>query len=460
VASQAQTILVCDDEKNIRRTLCTTLEGEGFATRAAGTAEDALQILGEEPIDLVIMDIMLPGMSGLDAIGAIRKTPEGADLPVIVISGHASIADAVQAMKLGASEVIEKPLNRDLVVLKVQSAVQTSRLAREVKALRAATAKRHDMIGDSPATRKLLGEVDKVAPTKGRVLITGESGTGKELVARAIHKLSPRADGPFIKVNCAAIPAELIESELFGYERGAFTGATGRKRGMFEMADGGTLFLDEIGDMSGSAQAKVLRALQSGEISRVGSETTTQVDVRVLAATNKDLDAEVKAGRFREDLYFRLNVVPIHTPPLRDRKGDIPALAAAFMEEFCKENGFRMKTLGPGVVERLMAHSWPGNVRELKNVVERMVILSGDVITTDDLPEELVVAPSVGAPVTPTPTGARPPLREYKEQMERAYILETLRETEWNISRAAAMLGVERTNLHKKMKAYGIVREG
>ncbi|MBI2894701.1 MAG: sigma-54-dependent Fis family transcriptional regulator, partial [Deltaproteobacteria bacterium] len=316
-----------------------------------------------------------------------------------------------------------------------------------------------NIIGRSSAIRSVISRIIKVAPSDATVLITGESGTGKELVARAVHKLSPRRDGPFIKVNCAAIPAELIESELFGYERGAFTGATGRKRGMFEIADGGTLFLDEIGDMSSTAQAKVLRALQSGEISRVGSETTTQVDVRVIAATNKDLDAEVKAGRFREDLYFRLNVVPIHSPPLRDRRSDVPLLAAAFIEEFCRENGFRTKPLAPGVVERLMSHSWPGNVRELKNVVERIVILSGEAITTDDLPEEIVASVPAGAAAAPPPPGARLPLREYKEQIERAYIIETLREHEWNISRASAILGIERTNLHKKMKAYGIVRE-
>jgi transcriptional regulator with GAF, ATPase, and Fis domain len=298
------------------------------------------------------------------------------------------------------------------------------------------------------------------------VLISGESGTGKELIARAIHRLSPRADKPFIKVNCAAIPAELIESELFGYERGAFTGAQGRKKGMFELANGGTIFLDEIGDMSASAQAKVLRALQSGEISRVGGEKTIAVDVRVLAATNKDLEREVRDGRFREDLYFRLNVVPIVSPPLRDRRQDIPLLARGFLREFSLENGLREKPIDEGVLEALAERPWPGNVRELRNVVERMAILSGDRITLDDLPEEGVLsegrresASSSDLPSKVDEAGERLTLRDYRSRAEKNYIMETLDEVGWNISRAATILGVERTNLHKKMRSYGIRRE-
>ena len=322
------------------------------------------------------------------------------------------------------------------------------------------------MIGESDVIRSLFAQLEKVAPTNGRVLISGESGTGKELIARAIHRLSPRADKPFVKVNCAAIPAELIESELFGYERGAFTGAQGRKKGMFELANGGTLLLDEIGDMSASAQAKVLRALQSGEISRVGSEKSIAVDVRVLAATNKDLELEVKDGRFREDLYFRLNVVPIVSPPLRERKSDIILLAKGFLREFTIESGLREKPIDEEVLDALAERSWPGNVRELRNVVERMAILSGDRITLDDLPEEGVLSevrressPASGLPARLDATGQRLTLREYRSRAEKDYILETLDEVGWNISRAATILGVERTNLHKKMRSYGIRRE-
>jgi transcriptional regulator with GAF, ATPase, and Fis domain len=322
------------------------------------------------------------------------------------------------------------------------------------------------MIGESPVIRSLFAQLEKVAPTNGRVLISGESGTGKELIARAIHRLSPRADKPFVKVNCAAIPAELIESELFGYERGAFTGAQGRKKGMFELANGGTLFLDEIGDMSASAQAKVLRALQSGEISRVGGEKAIAVDVRVLAATNKDLEMEVKEGRLREDLYFRLNVVPIVSPPLRERRSDIPLLASGFLREFSAENGLREKPIDDEVLEALAERPWPGNVRELRNVVERMAILSGDRITLDDLPEEGVLSevrrestPASELPAMVDEAGERLTLREYRSRAEKDYILQTLDEVGWNISRAATILGVERTNLHKKMRSYGIRRE-
>jgi two-component system, NtrC family, nitrogen regulation response regulator NtrX len=323
--------------------------------------------------------------------------------------------------------------------------------------------------------RALFGAIEKVAPTRGRVLITGESGTGKELIARAIHRLSDRRDGPFVMLNCAAIPAELIESELFGHERGAFTGAHGRKKGMFELADGGTLFLDEIGDMSVGAQAKVLRALQSGEITRVGSERSIAVDVRVLAATNKDLESEVAKGAFRDDLYFRLNVVPIRSPALRERVEDIPLLAQAFFKQFCREYGGKEKVADPAVFELLMQRPWPGNVRELRNVVERMVILSGSRIGVDDVPtdwigqiqrnggrtERVVPAEAQDGAAFRVPVGAdeRLPLREFRDRAEAAYLLATLRQCDWNISRAAGLLGIERTNLHKKMRALGISRE-
>jgi len=462
----AATILVVDDEKNIRRTLRMVLEGSGFNTLEASSAEQCLETLENNEVDLLILDVRLPKMSGIEALEKIRNEPETRRLPVLMVSGHASVAEAVQAVQLGATDFFEKPLDRDRILVTVRNALQTWQLQREVEQLRADVEHRYEMIGESPVIRSLFAQLEKVAPTNGRVLISGESGTGKELIARAIHRLSPRADKPFVKVNCAAIPAELIESELFGYERGAFTGAQGRKKGMFELANGGTLFLDEIGDMSPSAQAKVLRALQSGEISRVGSEKAIAVDVRVLAATNKDLELEVKDGRFREDLYFRLNVVPIVSPPLRERKSDILMLVKGFLREFAIENGLREKPIDDEVLEALTERPWPGNVRELRNVVERMAILSGDRITLDDLPEEGVLSevrresdlPS-GLPAKLDEAGERLTLRDYRNRAEKDYILQTLDEVGWNISRAATILGVERTNLHKKMRSYGIRRE-
>ncbi|GAC1357974.1 MAG: sigma-54 dependent transcriptional regulator [Polyangiales bacterium] len=482
------TILIVDDERNIRRTLQMVLEGEGYATLEAETAEQALATLGapDRPVDLAIFDVKLPGISGLEALEKMRADEAMKGIPVIVISGHATVHDAVNAIKLGAADFFEKPLNRERVVVSVRNCLDRAALSRELSGFKAEASKRHEMIGKSAAMKKLFAEIEKVAPTKASVLITGESGTGKELISRALHVLSPRVDAPFIKVNCAAIPRELIESELFGHEKGSFTGAQARKRGFFEQAHGGTLFLDEIGDMDLSAQAKVLRALQQGEISRVGSEHIIHVDVRVLAATNKDLERETKAGNFRDDLFFRLNVFPMRSPALRERTEDIPLLAHAFMEVFCRENGMKVKPIDKPVMDTLVARKWPGNVRELKNVVERMAILSGDRVTIADLPEdphsnpfgeededagggegdadETAAAPT-GAAATSTPKsipppggGARQTLREYRDGAERTYIVETLRELEWNISRAAIVLGVERTNLHKKIRAYGIKR--
>ncbi|MFO0602425.1 MAG: sigma-54 dependent transcriptional regulator [Polyangiales bacterium] len=475
------TVLVIDDEKNIRRTLRMVLEGDDIDVRDAETAEAGLALLGEEAVDVVVTDIRLPGMSGLDLLQRVKRSAEWASTPVIVISGHAQLSEAVDAIKLGAADFFEKPLDRDRVLVSVRNALKAARLEREVTDLRAAVGAREEMVGNSAAMQRLFTEVEKVAPTRGRVLITGESGTGKELVARAIHRLSPRREQPFVKVNCAAIPAELVESELFGHEKGAFTGAVARKRGHFESADKGTLFLDEIGDMPLAAQAKVLRALQSGEVSRVGSDQVFTVDVRVLAATNKDLEREVKEGRFREDLYFRLNVVPLRTPALRERPDDIPLLVRRMVEDFSRENGMKPKPVEPAVLEELERRGFPGNVRELKNLVERLVILSGDEITVLDLPEESRLSrelreKTAGArasapppqgddddddlpPPPPRAPGARPSLREYRDHAERQYILDTLREVDWNISRAATLLGLERTNLHKKIRALGVKRD-
>jgi DNA-binding NtrC family response regulator len=467
-------VLVVDDEKNIRRTLSMVLTGEGFKVLEADSAERALEVLSdpEQPVDVAIFDLKLPGMSGLQALERLRADEATKHIPVVVVSGHATVHDAVLAIKLGASDFFEKPLSRERVLVSVQNAIRTARLSRAVERMRAELEARYEMIGTSAPIQKLFAEIDKVAPTKASVLITGESGTGKELVSRAIHRLSPRKDAPFIKVNCAAIPRELIESELFGHERGSFTGAQGRKRGFFEQAHGGTLFLDEIGDMDLTAQAKVLRALQNGEVVRVGSEHVIHVDVRVLAATNKDLGKEVQNGSFREDLFFRLDVFPIRVPALRERRLDVPLLAAAFVTSFCQENGLREKKIDPGVFEALQRRKFPGNVRELKNVVERAAILSSDVITVADLPEDPHLSPfedeheaepddSLQSPLTtplPRVPGAQLTLREFREGAERTYIVDTLKALDWNISKAAVVLGVERTNLHKKIRAYGIKR--
>jgi DNA-binding NtrC family response regulator len=463
----ASTVLVVDDERNIRRTLGMVLSGVGYRMLEAGSAEEAMECVKNplHPIDLAIVDLKLPGQSGLDLLESIKRDDATSDIPVIVISGHASVQDAVLAIKLGASDFFEKPLNRDRIVVSVENSIRGARLRRTVEQMRLELEQRYQMVGTSEPLQKLFRDIDRVAPTKANVLITGESGTGKELVSRALHRLSPRRDAPFVKVNCAAMPRELIESELFGHERGAFTGAHGAKRGLFEQAHGGTLFLDEIGDMDVTAQAKVLRVLQNGELSRVGSEHVMHVDVRLLAATNKDLGREVAGGRFREDLFFRLEVFPLHVPALRERPTDIPLLAEAFVDSFCKDNGLRTKRIDPAFFQALQQRAWPGNVRELKNVVERAAILSSDVISIADLPEDPHLSPfdddprpSAGVVVIPPKQGERLSLREYRDAAERAYILQTLVDTDWNISRAAVSLSVERTNLHKKIRAYGIKR--
>jgi DNA-binding NtrC family response regulator len=456
-----QTVLVVDDEKNIRRTLRMVLEAEGYAVSEAESAEQALEILQAEPVDLGLFDIRLPGMDGLTLLSKARELWR--DLPVIVISGHAETPDVVEAMKRGAADFFSKPVDRERVSVSVRNALSRRTLEEKVAVLSARERRYADeMLGESPAMRRLREDIAKVAPTSGRVLILGESGTGKELIAQEIHRLSKRAAGPFVKVNCAAIPGELIESELFGHEKGSFSGAAARRRGQFEVAHGGTLFLDEIGDMSLAAQAKVLRALETGEITRVGGERAFEVDVRVIAATNKDLLAEAREGNFREDLYFRLHVVPVTAPALRDRLEDVPLLAERFLQLAVRENGMRPKPVDPEVYARLAQHRWPGNVRELRNLCERMAIMSGDRISAGDVPD--VVAPR-SAP--PPPPGASDlsrygevPLRELRDLVERDYILKKLEEHDWNITQAAQALGIERTNLHKKIKQHGLSRAG
>src|SRR5512142_2801669 len=381
-----QTVLVVDDEKNIRRTLRMVLETEGYAVAEAESAEEALKLLEAEPIDLGIFDVRLPGMDGLTLLAKARELWR--DLPVIVVSGHADTPDVVEAMRRGALDFFSKPVDRERVLVSVRNALARRSLEEKVKDLSSRERRFGDeMLGESPVMNRLREEIAKVAPTNGRVLVVGESGTGKELIAQEIHRQSKRTAGAFVKVNCAAIPSELIESELFGHEKGSFSGAASRRRGQFEVAHGGTLFLDEIGDICLSAQAKVLRALQTGEITRVGAERTLLVDVRVIAATNKDLEAEAREGAFREDLFFRLNVVPLRAPPLRERLEDVPLLAERFLQLAVRENGMRPKPVDPDVFRRLQQYRWPGNVRELRNVCERMAIMSGDRITAADVPE-------------------------------------------------------------------------
>jgi DNA-binding NtrC family response regulator len=461
-------ILVVDDERNIRRTLRMVLEGEGATVLEAATGEEALARLeAEASIQVVIMDVLMPGLSGLEVLEVLSVRGAGApDVPVVMISGHATVDDAVRATRLGAFDFFEKPLVRDRVIVSVRNALRQYAADAKLRLLRSQI--RGEIIGESAPMRELLAQVSKLGPTRARVLITGESGSGKELVARAVHEASDRRDLPFVKVNCAAIPRELIESELFGHERGAFTGATQQKKGLFEVADTGTILLDEVGDMDLGAQAKVLRVLQSGELMRVGGNRLIQVDVRVLAATHRNLQEQVGIGEFREDLYFRLNVVPLRVPPLRERHVDIDLLARHFIDQACNENGLRAKRLSEAARAALQAHTWPGNVRELRNVIERMVILGDGDLELEDVPPEIqgplvfeTQAEDASAPLVPFAEGPIPAgltLREFREAVERAFIRKRLGDHGWNVSRTAEALGVERTHLHKKMRLLGIQR--
>jgi len=453
-------ILVADDERNIRRTLGLVLGGAGYEVLEAENGRQAVEQAAGRACDLVLLDLKMPELSGLEALERLKK--DEPDLPVVVISGQATFSDAVQATRMGAYDFIEKPLEKERVLHSVRLALESSRLRRENIHLRAQLGEPPRMVGRSPVIEALRQAISRAAPTRGRILIVGESGTGKELVARAIHEQSPVSDGPFIKVNCAAIPTELIESELFGAEKGAFTGAEKLKLGKFELAHGGTLFLDEIGDMGLSAQAKVLRVLQTGELTRLGSNEPVSVDVRVVAATNKNLEEEIRQGGFREDLFYRINVVPLVVPPLRQRKEDIPELARHFIGIFCRENGFPPMTLQEEAQEQLLGYHWPGNVRELRNVIERLVIM---------VREPLIRAFHVRRHLTALFSGrsgeesdvrrlaallGKVTLKEYREDQEKAFILAALDETGWNVSRAAGLLGLERTNLHKKITGYGL----
>ncbi len=463
-------ILIVDDEKNIRRTFGMVLSGEGFEVDEAESGEAALEKLSAGVPDLMILDVKLPGIDGLEVLR--RARADHPRLPVVMISGHGTITTAVEATRDGALDFLEKPCGRDRLVLAARNALQLGRLDREVRTYRRRERDRHTMVGEAPALQAIREQIARAAPTGARILVRGESGTGKELVARAFHDASDRADGPFVKVNCAAIPEELIESELFGAVKGAYTGSTADRDGKFQQAHGGTLFLDEIGDMSPRAQAKVLRALQEGEVEKVGGSGARKVDVRVVAATNRDLEADVREGRFREDLYYRLNVVPVTVPPLRDRRADVPLLADHFLARYCSENDLPSREFDAAARDLLASCDWPGNVRELHNAVERLAIMSpGAVIGADDLRAAGVLtgaAPAAApaadpggvldrvAPASPSAVKAEGGLVKARQAFEAGCIRRALDEAGGNVSAAARDLGIDRTNLHKKIAAYGL----
>lgn len=449
-------ILVVDDEEGIRRVLSQLLEYEGHEVRSAGSAGECLALYPDFRPDLTFMDVKMARMDGLEALSRVREIDPAA--LVVMISGHGTIETAVEATRRGAYDFLEKPLDTDRILLILRNALQQRGLREENARLRGEVESRHEIVGKSFAIRQVLERVERVAPTDARVLITGENGTGKELVARAIHRLSPRSDEPFVEVNCAAIPTELIESELFGHVKGSFTGAHEDRAGKFELADAGTLFLDEVGDMSLTAQAKVLRALQEGVVTRVGSGKPIKVDVRVLAATNKDLREEIREGKFREDLYHRLNVIPLDVPPLRERREDIPMLVRHFAQLAVREAHLPPKAFTDGAVERLQRMDWSGNVRELRNTIERLLILtSAPEITEHDI--DLLVTGQGAAAGLSGDLLSCPTFGEFKDAAERAYILHKLRENDWNVSETARVIDMPRSNLYKKIEKYELVRE-
>jgi two-component system nitrogen regulation response regulator NtrX len=456
-------ILVVDDEKGVREALKQVLEFEGIEVQACASGLDALHAYAEFRPHLVFLDVKMQGMDGLEVLKRLREQDPHAQ--VVMVSGHGTIQTAVEATQLGAYDFLEKPLDTDRILLTLRNALQHVELAVENVRLRAEVEAQYEIVGSSKAIKGVIERIERVAPTPARVLITGENGTGKELVARAIHQLSHRVRGPFVEVNCAAIPAELIESELFGHLKGSFTGAVADRPGKFELADGGTLFLDEVGDMSLSAQAKVLRALQEGVISRVGSGKPLQVDVRVVAATNKTLEQEIAAGRFREDLLYRLNVVPIEVPPLRARRGDIPQLVHYFTEQLSGKGraGLKPREFDAEALKRLAAHDWPGNVRELRNAVERLLILAmGDTVTADDvlrLVGDGSRSVAAGEAVAGGALLRAGTFEEFKQVAERAYLLAKLKEHDWNVSETARTLAMPRSNLYKKIERYRLSRE-
>jgi len=441
-------LLIVDDEENIGRSLRMILEREGYAVNVCRSVAEFSRHPDSRRADAYLFDMKLPDGNGIDLLKVVRQN--GGTSPAIMISGHGTIADAVEATRAGAFDFLEKPLSRDRVLVAVKNAMEHASLEEENARLRELVGASPKMIGSSPVWQRAVEQASMAARSDARVLLIGESGTGKELLAAHIHNSSPFAAGPFVKVNCAAIPTELIETELFGHEKGSFTGATATRRGKFELADGGTIFLDEVGDLHGASQAKLLRVLQEGEFHRVGGEQIIRVSVRVISATNRDLAALVGQEKFREDLYYRLSVVPIRVPSLRERPHDIRLLAEYFLEDFCARNNFKPKRLDEPVFQMLESYAWPGNARELRNVIERMAILTpGERLTRDSIPVEIRVQREPGPKST---------IQEARESAEREHILRALEESNWNVSGAARALGMERTNLHKRIRALGLTR--
>jgi two-component system nitrogen regulation response regulator NtrX len=446
-----RTVLVVDDEKSVRDAIKLILEYEKYTVDVAENGSKAIEACRGNSYDAVLLDIKMP--TGKDGIEVLRDLKQiNAGVPVIMISGHGTFETAVEATKLGAYDYLPKPLDRDKLLITLRNAIEHRQLSERLQQLR----DKDRILGASDAIKEILAIIQRVGPTDARVLISGESGTGKELVARAIHQSSKRAAHPMVEVNCAAIPAELIESELFGHEKGSFTGATAQRIGKFELADGGTIFLDEIGDMSLQAQAKVLRVLEEGRIERVGGNKVIDVDVRVIAATNKNLSEEIALRTFREDLHHRLNVIPIHVPPLRERRGDIPILVDAFIHDVCERNGFALKSISEKAMRALVAMDWPGNVRELRNIVERLVIMStGKCIEESDID---VLIPNRGDTVEGMIHSSNS-FQEFKDKAEAAFIKHQLERYEWNVSKTAEALDMERSHLYTKIKKYGLERD-
>jgi len=445
-ATSRATVLVLDDEKNIRRSIELALEQEDLQVISAADVSSALRVLHERIVEVLVIDIQL---GEIDGITFFRKVlADGFSIPAIFISGHATLSQAAEAVKSGAFDFIEKPFTAEKITVTVRRCLEMAAIKERLR-LADAHAGPSDIVGESRIIKQVIADAAKVAKTNANVLITGESGTGKELVASAIHAQSPRCEGPMVKVNCSAIPESLLESELFGYEKGAFTGAASHKKGLFEAAHRGTIFLDEVADLSLPAQAKILRVLQNGEIQKVGSHQTVKVDARVISGTHKDLKQAVAEGTFREDLYYRLNVVPIKVPSLRERPDDIALLVSVFTRRICEKNHLRPKALDDDVVWELQRYSWPGNVRELQNILERMLIMSGERVTVRDLPEELLQD-------EPTERGKVSALREFRDQTERDMVIDTLKRNNGNISQSALDLGVRRTYLHRRMAVLKI----
>jgi two-component system nitrogen regulation response regulator NtrX len=449
-------VLVVDDEKGIRDALVQLFEYEGHDVSAAEDGHNGIELAEKLRPDVTFLDVKMPGLDGLDVLAKLREQDPQA--VVVMISGHGTIDTAVEATRKGAYDFLEKPLDTDRLLVTLRRALELKGLTQSVAALQRQVESRYEIVGNAYAIRQVLERVEKVSPTEARVLITGENGTGKELIARAIHRLSARAGEQFVEVNCAAIPSELIESALFGHMKGSFTGAIADRAGKFQQADGGTLFLDEVGDMSLEAQAKALRALEEGVVTRVGGSKSIEVDVRVVAATNKDLEAEIEGGAFREDLFYRLNVVPIHVPPLRERRDDIPMLVQHFADIMSKREGVTPRRFEDGAIRRLLELPWPGNVRELRNTVERLMILSaGEAVRAEDV--DLLATARGSAPGVGSDILAAETFSDFKDRAERAYILQRLRESDWNVAETARQIDMPRSNLYKKIEKYGLSRE-